>query len=112
MKKILIASILIIFNLIILPLLTYLLKPIDVMGYSILLMFIINPITSIILGIITSLEIKKLWFIPIVYVILFPITFMIITMDFTLDLYIYSGIYLIIFIITILISSFIKKQLK
>lgn len=111
-RKAIFSFMLIIFIMLIIPACIELLDPKNAMGMIIICFFAINPILSIVLGIIASTEIKKLWWIPIVSAVIFPLLFMIVIKDFVLDLYIYSSMYLILSFVAIGISLAIKKFKK
>ena len=80
------------------------------MGLFIILFFIVNPLVSIIIGIIFNYNIKKSWWILLLLAIIFPICYAIALEEIVFDLYIYSLGYFIIGIITIFICNILKNK--
>ena len=110
-KKLIIITTLMFLVLFIIPfILINLSKSHEFMGIMILLFFIINPISTIIINSIIGKDIKKLWYIPILFSIIFLILYWILLKEIILDLTVYAISYLVIGIITMLISYFISKK--
>ena len=86
--------------------------PYDFMGLMVLLFFIINPLTTIGINIIIGSDIKKLWWIPILFSIIFLLSYWLILNEIILDLIIYAIIYLILGIISMFISFIISMKKK
>lgn len=110
-KKLSIIIIIMLSILFILPLIFInLLEPRDGMGVLIILFFIINPISIISINSIIGKDIKKLWWIPIIFSILFLLSYWLILNEIILELIIYAIIYLIIGIICIIIKLYKKNK--
>ena len=63
------------------------------MGLSILLFFLVNPLTVLALGILAGTDLRHLWWIPIVASAVFPPLFWVAILDVVFDLYFYSALY-------------------
>ncbi len=112
-KKIRISIILMILILLVIPYISINLShPYDFMGLMVLLFFIINPLTTIGINIIIGSDIKKLWWIPILFSIIFLLSYWLILNEIILDLIIYAIIYLILGIISMFISFIISMKKK
>lgn len=84
----------------------------DALGWVIILFLGVNPITSIILGILAGTDIRKLWWIPLVVAIAFPLLYWLVLKTVILELFVYSGMYLVVGIIVMFITKLIKKNVK
>ena len=85
----------------------------EFMGIMILLFFGVNPITTAIINSMIGKDIKRIWWMPLLFSIVFLLSYWLILKDVIFDLMIYAGIYLIIGLIFMFISSFIaKKQIR
>lgn len=113
MKKMRIIISIMVVTLLIIPLiLLKFIQPYEFMGVIVLLFFIINPINAVIVNLMAGKDIKKFWWVPIAFSILFLFSYWIILKEIILDLTIYSLIYLILGIICMLISWFVAKKIK
>lgn len=82
------------------------------MAVCFLLFFAINPLYSIVTGIFAGKQLKTLWGMPIILVILFLAgTWIFFDMGEMAFLW-YAGIYLIIGMISMMLSAFIRKKIK
>lgn len=84
-------------------------------GLWLICFFAVNPSLIIGLGIVAGLDVRKLWWLPIISALLFPVLFGAVINDWVWDLYVYSAIYLVIGIVTMLATYcfnifIIKKQ--
>lgn len=112
-RKIITLFIFMISILLVLPfILIQIVKPHEFMGVMIFLFFIINPIASAIINSIIGIDIKKLWWMPLLYSIIFLISYWLVLGEIILDLIFYAIIYLIIGIIFMVCSNFIIKKIK
>lgn len=110
-KKIIINVIIMFLILIILPLiLTSFSKPHEFMGIMILLFFIINPIFSFIINFIVGKDVKRMWYMPILFSLIFLISYWIILSEVIIDLLFYAFIYIIIGYISIFISFLLSNK--
>ena len=80
------------------------------MGLMILLLFVINPITTVCLNLLVKKDIKKLWWIPITFSIIFLLSYWLILKDIIIDLIFYATIYLFLGIITMVSSYFLSNN--
>lgn len=78
------------------------------MALCFILFFAINPIFSVLVGIYSGLDIKKMWCIPFVLALVFLLSSWLLFDMGEPTFIIYSGVYLIISIITVLITLAIK----
>ncbi len=110
-KKIIINVIIMFLILIILPLiLTSFSKPHEFMGIMILLFFIINPITVFVINFITGKDIKKMWYIPLLFSVIYLLSYWLVLWEVILDLLFYAFIYVIIGYISIFISFLLSNK--
>ena len=86
-------------------------KPHEFMGVMIFLFFIINPIATAIINFMIGKDIKKLWWIPILFCVVFLLSYWLMLKEIVLDLLLYAGFYLIIGLLFMSISQFIKKKI-
>ena len=111
-KKIIIISTIMLLILFTLPfILTKLSQPHEFMGIMIFLFFIINPITAAVVNALIGKDIKKLWYIPILFPIIFLLSYWIILSEVITDLVFYAVIYLIVGLI-FMIGSFVISNLN
>lgn len=87
-------------------------KPHEFMGLMVLLFFIINPITTIIVNSIIGKDMKKIWYMPITFSAFFLLFYWIILKEIILDLLVYAIGYLVIGIICMFVSFLITKNKK
>lgn len=96
-KKMIILFIIMSLILLILPfILTQLAEPHEFMGVMILLFFIVNPITAAVTNSMIGKDIRKLWWIPVVFPIMFLLSYWLILKEIIIDFAFYAVIYLII----------------
>ena len=82
----------------------------DGMGLLLILFFVGNPLELIFLGVIAGTNTKKLWWIPILALLLFPILFGIVVWDYEIaTLYLYSIMYLFPGMIAMFATHFARK---
>ena len=81
-------------------------------GLCFILFFAIDPITVIILTLISWRDFKKLFWIPILAIAAFPPLFSFSVSEMIWDLYIYSAFYLFAALITLLICYLMKKMFR
>ena len=88
------------------------LEPLTGFGWLFILMFIVNPIVSLCLGILAGTNIHKLWWIPFLIFLSFFVFYSIVLESIIFDLLIYSTIYLVISSIMMIFSMLINKNKK
>ena len=82
----------------------------DGMGLLLILFFVGNPLELIFLGVIAGTNVKKLWWIPILALLVFPILFGIAVWDYEIaTLYLYSIMYLFPGMIAMFATHFARK---
>ena len=112
-NKLIITITILLVVLLILPLiLVNLAKPYKVMGIMMLLFFVVNPITTAIINFMVGKDLKKIWWMPILFSIVFLLCYWIVLKEVILDLLFYAGIYLIIGLVFMIISVFVTKRKK
>lgn len=82
----------------------------DVMGIMMLLFFVVNIISAMIVNLIVGQDIKKLWWLPILFSLVFLLSYWIVLNEIIIDLMIYAFIYLILGIVFMIISYFVTKK--
>ena len=87
-------------------------QPHEFMGIMILLFFVVNPITSIFVNSMVGRDIKKLWWTPIMFCIIFLLSYWFILKEIILDLMVYAVIYIIIGIIFMIGSWYFTNIIK
>ena len=115
MKKVLVSSIVTFAVMFLLPFAVAKLSPEDAgMALCFILFYLVNPVLSIGVGVLSGFEIKKAWYMPIVVALTFLLSSWIIFDFGELDFVLYSIIYLILsavsMLITFLIINLIKKK--
>ncbi len=111
-KKIFIIIITMLIVLLVLPLIfVNLAKPHEVMGLMMIFFFIVNPIATAVINLMVANDIKKLWWTPILFSIVFLLSYWLVLKEIVFDLIVYAIIYLIIGLIFMIISSCVKKEL-
>lgn len=111
-NKIFISFLIIITTMLIFPLLIVnFMKSLNGVFWFLLLLFAINPIISFSLGVLSGIEIRKLWFIPLMLFILFPIFYWMVLQDVVLELFVYSSGYLIIGVGAMLVTFYLKERI-
>ena len=110
-NKIFISFLIIIITMLIFPLLIVnFTKSLNGVFWFLLLLFAINPIISFSLGVLSGIEIRKLWFIPLMLFILFPIFYWVVLRDVVLELFVYSSGYLMIGVGAMLVTFYLKER--
>ncbi len=84
----------------------------DAMGAMIILMLVINPIASIVIGVASGQRLAKLWFFPLVFALLFLPCYWLCLGSIELDLAVYSAIYLVLGYVSALLSHVVSKIRK
>ena len=75
-----------------------------------ILVWAINPLAAIGLGILAGTDIKKSWWIIVLFAVAFPLLYWISLKEFIIEVYIYSVGYFILGAIAMLITALIKKK--
>ena len=110
-KKIAVSLIILITVMLILPLLVVNAASPDLgMSLTLLLFFIINPITLVLLGVIAGSNVRILWWIPVLCAAVFPPFFAVAIQELVAELWIYSGLYLCIGILSMLARAILLKK--
>lgn len=87
-------------------------EPTSIMGICIFLFFVFNPICIAFISFICGKDIKKCWWIPLLFCILFLLSYWIVLEQVIYDLFIYSLIYLVVGLVFMIISYFIFNKIK
>ena len=87
-------------------------KEVEFMGIMIILFFIINPIAAAIINSMIGTDVKKMWWLPLLFSIMFLLSYWLILEEIILDLTFYAVIYMIIGIISMITSCILKKKSK
>lgn len=74
--------------------------------------FGINPITTIYLNSMINKDIKKLWWIPVLFSLIFLLSYWLVLKDVIADLMIYAVIYLVLGVIAMVLSYFLSNRSK
>ena len=82
-------------------------EPIDFMGLMMLFFFIVNPIAAVCIHITLGKAIKKLWWLPFLFSLLFLLSYWVILQQIVWDLAIYAGTYLVLGALSMLVSRLI-----
>jgi len=82
------------------------------MGLIFLLFFVLYPIASIVYGILSGFDIKRLWCLPLAFATLFPPLYSITIKEMVWDLYVYSAIYFILGYVATLVTALINFTRK
>lgn len=110
-NKILIYIITVLLILLIIPFIAMnIIKPNEGMGFLLLMFFIINPIVSILLGVLSGKNISKLFWIPISFAILFPVLYVFTLEELVMDLYLYSIGYLVLGLVSMTVTYYLNKR--
>jgi len=110
-NKILIYIITILLILLVIPFIAInTIKPNDGLGFLLLMFFIINPITSIFIGILSENDIKKFWWMPIAFSTFFPLLYVITLKELVMDLYLYSIGYLVLGLVSMTVTYYLNKR--
>ena len=109
-KKIFIILTIMLYVLLILPfILIKMSKPHEFMGITMMLFFVVNPITTAIINAMIGKNIKKMWWISVLFSIMFLLSYWLILEEIILDLIYYAVIYVVIGIIFMMCSYFFTK---
>lgn len=109
-KKMIIMFIIMLSSLLMLPfILTQFAEPHEFMGVMILLFFIINPITTAVTNSIVGKDIKKLWWVSVVFPIMFLLSYWLVLKEIIIDLTFYAVIYLIIGLVFMIGSAIVAN---
>ena len=73
---------------------TKLAEPTWGMSICLFMFFVINPLLSIVLGLMAGTELNRLWWIPLGGALVFPLFFSLVVWSFIPELFIYSALYL------------------
>ena len=87
-------------------------QPHEFMGVMMLLFFVVNPIATATINSMIGNDVKKLWWMPILFCIMFLLSYWLILKEIILDLTIYAIGYLVIGFIFMFISKFISRKIK
>lgn len=112
-KKILIAVSTLLVVMLLLPVLAVNFAPADAgLAVAFLLFFVIDPLTVLALGVMAGTELRKLWWIPVVSVAVFPFFFSVAVWEPVMELFIYSAMYLPVGVLAMLGTHYGIKYLK
>ena len=110
-KKLITAIITEIVVLLILPLIfVNLAKPHDAMGLMMILFFAVNPISSVAISSLVGKDVKKLWWIPILFAFVFLFSYWLVLKEIVLDLTIYAIIYTLIGYVAMAVSWIVTRK--
>ena len=87
-------------------------KPHEFMGITMMLFFVVNPLTTAIINLMIGKDINKMWWIPVEFCIIFLLSYWLVLEEIILDLIFYAVIYLVIGIIFMVGSWFFTKKFK
>ena len=79
-------------------------NPMDGMGLMFLLFFAVNPIASIFVGILSGASVKKLWWTPLLFGVMFLLCWWLALQEIVLDLVVYAVIYLLLGMIAMAVT--------
>lgn len=112
-KKIIVSFIIMVVVLFILPfVLVKTAEPHEFMGIMILLFFIVNPMTAAVINSIIGKDVRKLWWMPVLFPIVFLVSYWIVLEEIIMDLMFYAVIYLIIGLIFMIGSYVVARIFK
>ena len=112
-KKIIVAIISMLAILLILPLIF--LKTAEsheFMGITMILFFAINPIATAIINLMFGKHMKKMWWLPVLFSIIFLLSYWVVLEEIIFDLTIYAISYFVIGFIFMFISKFVARKIK
>ena len=84
--------------------------PLDTMGLMMILFFIVNPAASVTVNLFTGKDVKKLWWIPILFAIVFLSSYWVALEEIVWDLSIYAAIYMLLGFLTMAFSWIAKRN--
>lgn len=82
------------------------------LGYLLLCLIAINPVVAISLGVFNGSMFRKLWFIPLIILTVFPLFYWIVLKEVILELYIYSAGYAVLNLCAMIITNAVVKKYK
>ena len=110
-NKVVVTILIEIFVLLILPLIfVNLSKPHEAMGIFMIFFFVINPVASATTNMFVGKDIKKLWWFPILFALVFLLSYWIVLKEIVLDLTIYAIMYILIGYFVMAIFRIIKRK--
>lgn len=111
MKKHIICLVVMLTVALILPLLAvYVFQGDSGMGIAFLLFFAVDPMTAAALGYGAGRNLRKLWYVPLIYPIVFMAGFSLAVMEIVWDLWVYAGIYLALGLLAAGLGFLLKKK--
>ena len=84
----------------------------EFMGITMMLFFVVNPLTTAIINSMIGKDIKKMWWMPILFCIVFLLSYWLVLEEIILDLVFYAVIYIIIGIIFMIGSWYFTQIFK
>ena len=84
----------------------------EFMGSMILLFFVVNPITAAVINSMIGKDIRKLWWMPALFAIVFLLSYWLVLEEIIIDLIFYAVIYLIIGLIFMIGSLFFARKFR
>ena len=87
-------------------------EPHEFMGIIMLLFLGVNPIATAIINSMIGKDIRKMWWMPVLFSIVFLLAYWIVLKEIILDLMFYAVSYLIIGLLFMFISMFVAKKTK
>ena len=110
-NKLIITSILELLVLLILPLIFLnLAEPHEAMGLMMIFFFAVNPITSFVISSFIGKDVKKLWWIPILFAFVFLFSYWLILNDIVLELSVYAITYTLIGYVAMTVSWLVARK--
>ena len=85
-------------------------KPHEAMGLMMTFFFAINPVASVIVSLFVGKDIKKLWWIPLSFAIVFLLSYWFVLSEIIWDLTIYAIIYALLGLLTMIILWIAKRK--
>ena len=112
-EKIIVAIISMVAILLILPLIFLkTAEPHEFMGITMILFFAINPIATAVINLMFGKHMKKMWWLPVLFSIIFLLSYWVVLEEIIFDLTIYAVIYLFIGFIAMFISNALYSRRK
>ena len=84
----------------------------EFMGVMTLLFFVVNPVATATIHACIGKDSKRLWWMPLLVVVVFLLSYWIVLGEIIWDLLFYAGIYFVIGVQALLVSSFVAKRRK
>ena len=85
-------------------------QPHEFMGIMIIFFFGVNPLAIVVISALVGKDIKKMWWTPIVFNIIFLLSYWIVLKEVILDLSFYAAIYLVLGMISMIVSKLVVKN--